>query len=190
MATINTSGFSERIIIDEKAIQNRIRELVEEIALDFKGKEIVVVGILKGSYIFLADLSRLMYKFNLNPQVDFTILSSYGSSTAPVTKVKIDRDISINVEGKAVLIVDDILDTGRTMQYVKARMRWLEPEFAKTCVFLDKPSRRQVEIKPDYVGFTVEDNFYVGYGLDYNGFYRERPYVAVLESNTDQKIIK
>jgi len=179
--------FSERIILDEKTIQNRVKELVEEIARDFRGKDIVVVGILKGSYIFLADLSRLMYKFKLNPQVDFTILSSYGSSTEPITKVKIDRDISIDVEGKAVLVVDDILDTGRTMQYVKERMHWLEPEFTKTCVFLDKPARRQVKIEADYVGFTVEDNFYVGYGLDYNGFYRERPYVAVLESQADKK---
>lgn len=174
---------TERIIIDENQIRDRTEEMVNRIAADFEGMEMVVIGILKGSFIFLADLTRLMYRFNLNPQIDFTILSSYGSASSPSNLLKIERDVSIDLKGKAVLVVDDILDTGRTMQYLKERLRWLEPAVVKTCVFLDKPTRRKVDIEADYVGFTVEDKFVVGYGLDYDGFYRERPYIAVLEES-------
>ena len=177
----------ERVIITEQQIRQRVEEMIVEIARDFRGKDLVVVGILKGSYIFLADLTRLMYRYNLNPQVDFTILSCYGNSTAPSTMIKIDRDVSVAVTGKAVLVVDDIMDTGRTMQYVNARMQWLQPEIIRTCVLLDKPSRREVEVIADYIGFTVEDHFYVGYGLDYQGFYRERPYIAALEGLEEEK---
>ena len=176
----------EKIIIDEKEISKRIEELVSRIAEDYEDKDLVVIGILKGSFIFLADLVRSMFKYELHPQVDFMILSSYGSSTIPSTMIKIERDVSVDLEGKTVLVVDDILDTGRTMQYVKERLRWLEPEMVKTCVLLDKPSRRKVDIHADYVGFEVGDRFVVGYGLDYDGYYRDRPYIAVLEESSDQ----
>ncbi|MBL7191834.1 hypoxanthine phosphoribosyltransferase [bacterium] len=172
----------EKILFSKEQIENRIRELVSSIAEDFRDREIVIVGILKGSFIFLADLVRLMYEYNIHPQVDFMILSSYGGSTYPSTMVKIERDLSISVEGKAVLVVDDILDTGRTMQYVKERLRWLEPEIVRTCVLLDKPARRIVDITPDYTGFQIEDEFVVGFGLDYNGFHREKPYIAVIQN--------
>ena len=173
--------YSEKVIIDEDKIKRRVAELVFSIADDCRGEELVVIGILKGSFIFLADMIRMMYVHDLKPQVDFMILSSYGSSTTPSTMIKIERDLSVNIEGKAALVVDDILDTGRTMLYVKERLKWLEPKMIKTCVLLDKPSRRKVEISADYTGFEVEDRFVVGYGLDFNGFYRERPYIAVLE---------
>jgi hypoxanthine phosphoribosyltransferase len=172
--------YSEKIIINEKQIKKRVRELGEQIYADFAGTEMVVIGILKGSFIFLADLTRWLYQYNLNPQIDFTILSSYGASTRPTTMVKIERDVSIDIQGKAVLVVDDILDSGRTMYYLKERLSWMAPEKLKICVFLDKPARHLVEIKPDYVGYTVDANFVVGYGLDYNGYFRERPYIAAL----------
>ncbi|NQS98733.1 MAG: hypoxanthine phosphoribosyltransferase [candidate division Zixibacteria bacterium] len=177
--------YSEKVIIDEDEIKRRVAELVISIADDCPGGDLVVIGILKGSFIFLADMLRLMYLHNLRPQVDFMILSSYGSSTIPSTMIKIERDLSVNIEGKFALVVDDILDTGRTMLYVKERLKWLEPKMIKTCVLLDKPARRKVEMKADYVGFEVEDRFVVGYGLDFNGYYRERPYVAVLEEQPE-----
>lgn len=173
--------FTEKILFDRNVIQSRVEELIEQIAADFAGTELVVIGILKGSFIFLADLTREMRRFDLNPQIDFTILSSYGPSTSPTTMVKIERDISVDLRGKAVLVVDDILDTGRTMRYLKERITWLEPDSVKVCVFLDKPSRRVCDIHADYVGFEIDDVFVVGYGLDYNGYHREKPYIAVLE---------
>jgi hypoxanthine phosphoribosyltransferase len=173
--------YRERVIIEEPEIGIRVLQLAERISSDFHGKEMVVIGILKGSFIFLADLVRLMYQHKLHPQVDFMILSSYGNSTSPSTQIKIERDVSVDVEGKSVLVVDDILDTGRTMLYLTERLKWLEPAMVRTCVFLDKPARRKVKIEADYVGFTVSDQFVVGYGLDFQGFYRERPYIAVLE---------
>jgi hypoxanthine phosphoribosyltransferase len=173
--------YREKIIINESQITKRIEELVHKIAEDFKEEDFIIVGILKGSFIFLADLIRTMYKHNMKPQIDFMSLSSYGSASSPSTMLKIERDISIPLEGKTVLIVDDIMDTGRTLMYVKERIRWLEPKMVKACVLLDKPARRKVEVYADYVGFLVEDRFVVGYGLDFGGFYRERPYVAYLE---------
>jgi hypoxanthine phosphoribosyltransferase len=171
----------EKIIIDEKQIGLRITELVEAISQDIAQEELVVVGILKGSFIFLADLIRKMYVHNVRPQVDFMILASYGNSVEPSTMLKIERDISVPVEGKFVLVVDDILDTGRTLLYVKERLKWLEPKIIKTCVMLDKPARRRVQVEADYVGFQVEDKFVVGYGLDYQGYCREKPYISILE---------
>jgi hypoxanthine phosphoribosyltransferase len=174
----------EKVIIDENQIRLRVVELVKAISRDVAEEELVIVGILKGSFIFLADLIRQMYVHNLRPQVDFMILASYGNSTEPSTMLKIERDISVPVEGKYVLIVDDILDTGRTLLYVKERLKWLEPKIVKACVMLDKPARRRVKVEADYIGFKVEDKFVVGYGLDYQGYCREKPYVAVLEENS------
>lgn len=173
-----------RIIIDQEQISSRINELVKIIANDFDDKDFVIIGILKGSFIFLADLVRLIYGHNLNPQIDFVILSSYGASTSSSGKVKIERDVSIDITGKNVLIVDDILDSGRTMKYISERLRWLEPAMTKTCVLLDKPSRRVTDIEPDYVGFKVKDEFVIGYGLDFDGYFRELPYIAVLDENS------
>ena len=170
-----------RIIIDEGQIARRIHELVDRIARDFEERDFVVIGVLKGSFIFLADLVRQFYHHRLQPQVDFMILSSYGAGTAPSTMVKVERDVFVDITGKNVLVVDDILDTGRTMQYIKERLKWLEPSMVKTCVLLDKPSRRKVDIQADYVGFKVEDLFVIGYGLDYYGYFREMPYIAVME---------
>ena len=176
-------NYKEKILFDKDEIRQRVEELVGQIAKDFAGTEMAIIGILKGSFIFLADLTREMLNYELNPQIDFTILSSYGAATSSTTMVKIERDISIDLRGKAVLVVDDILDTGRTMHYLQERLKWLEPEFVKTCVFLDKPSRRVCDVQADYVGFNVEDVFVVGYGLDYDGYFREKPYIAVLEEN-------
>lgn len=174
-------NLKEKILFSREDISQRVQELIGQIADDFAGTEMAVIGILKGSFIFLADLTREMHNYDMNPQIDFTILSSYGASTSPTTMVKIERDISIDLRGKAVLVIDDILDTGRTMHYLRERLKWLEPEFVKVCVFLDKPSRRICDVSADYVGFSVDDVFVVGYGLDYDGYHREKPYIAVLE---------
>ncbi len=171
----------EKVIFTEAVIRKRVGELARSIARDFIETDTVMVGILRGSFIFMADLMRCLHHHGLRPRIDFITVASYGDRTYPSQKLEVLRDFSIDVRGSAALVVDDILDTGGTMHYVKARLMSLGASEVKTCVFLNKPSRRKADIEPDYVGFEVEDRFVVGYGLDYKGFHREKPYIAVLE---------
>lgn len=172
---------NEITIIDEAAIRKRVEELALSIARDFAGTQMVMVGILNGSFIFMADLMRCLFIHNLQPRIDFMTVSSYGGETYPQGEIRMVRDVSVNVQGAAALIVDDILDTGWTMHYVKKRLAEMGARMVKTCVLLNKSVRREADIRPDYIGFEVENKFVVGYGLDYNGFHREKPYIAVLE---------
>ncbi len=168
------------LLISESKLKQRIKSLVKRIAHDLRGNELVVIGLLRGSFMFLSDLARMLYLQDIPLIIDFMIVSSYGSQTKSSGNVKLIRDISVNIEGKNVLLIDDILDTGQTLNFVAKHLIDKKPALLKSCVFLNKTVPRTVDFKPDYVGFTVPDSFVVGYGLDYNGRYRELPHISIL----------
>ena len=167
------------ILFSEEQISTRIKELGEAISKDYQGKNLYVLSLLRGSFVYAADLVRAI---DLNVKVGFMTTSSYGHSETSSGTVKVVNDIPDNIEGWDVLIVDDIVDTGITMDFVVDHIKALNPASVKTCVLLDKPSRRKVEIKTDYCCFEIEDVFVVGYGLNYGDFYRNVPYVFNWES--------
>ncbi|SHH39191.1 hypoxanthine phosphoribosyltransferase [Clostridium grantii] len=164
----------KNILINETEISERITELGKEIAKDYAGKQIYVLSLLRGSFIYTADLVR---NIDLPTKIGFMTTSSYGHNEQSTGKVKIVSDIPDDLTGWDVLVVDDIVDTGYTMEFVVNRCKELNASTVKTCVFLDKPSRRKVDLKPDYFCFEIEDVFVVGYGLNYGDFYRNVPYV-------------
>jgi len=176
----NIKGMKFKTLISERRIKSRVKELVKEIAEDSHGKELIVIGILKGSFIFLSDLLRLFYLYDMHPSLGFITIESYGSAKVSSGKLKMLRDITTDIENKWVLLVDDILDTGRTLAFAKEYFLKRKPASLKTCVFLDKPERRVNQFKADYVGFEIPDKFVVGYGMDYDNLFRELPYIAVL----------
>ena len=167
----------KEILIDKSAIAKRVDDLVDDIA-SAEPKNLVVIGILKGSFMFLADLMRSMHRHNIHPRIDFLTLSSYGAGTVSTGKVDIIHDIRESVHGSDVLLVDDILDTGRTLEFSSHLMLQRGANSVKSCVLLDKRAHRAVDFEADFVGFPVEDCFVVGYGLDYDNLYRELPYIA------------
>jgi hypoxanthine phosphoribosyltransferase len=138
----------------------------------------VVIGILRGSFIFLADLVRELYVHGVRPRIDFMTLESRGAGVESTGSVLIRKDITVDVKGSDVLLVDDILDTGRTLRFARAHLAAKGARRVRIAVLLDKPSRRDVSLEADHVGFRVEDHFVVGYGLDYDSHYRELPYIA------------
>lgn len=162
------------ILFSKEQIDLRIQELGKIITEDYKGKNLYVLSLLRGSFVFAADLVR---SIDLNAKIGFMTTSSYGNSETSSGSVKVVNDIPDNVEGWDILIVDDIVDTGITMDFVVNHVSKLKPASIKTCVLLDKPSRRKVEITPNYCCFEIEDLFVVGYGLNYGDFYRNVPYV-------------
>jgi hypoxanthine phosphoribosyltransferase len=166
--------------IEEIDIQQRVEAMVEEIAADFKRDELIVIGVLKGSFMFLADLVRHLYRNGVSLLIDFLQVSSYGSDTVSSGKIVMMHDITTDIADKCVLLADDILDTGRTSGFLKNHLMDKKPAQLKTCVFLDKPKRRAVPFQADYVGFRVPDAFIVGYGLDYDNRYRERPSLSLV----------
>ena len=168
----------ERILITEEEIQAKVKELGERISCDYEGKELVLVGVLKGAAVFLSDLIR---HITIPVTYDFVAISSYGMTTSTSGVVRIVKDLDESVESKHVLIVEDIVDTGLTLKYLIEFLRSRDVASLKVCALLDKPSRRKVEVPLHYVGFTVPDVYLVGYGLDYNQKYRNLPYVGVLK---------
>ncbi len=168
----------ERILYTEEELKNRVRELGMQITADYRGKAPVLASVLRGSYIFMADLTRAI---DLPISVDFMAVSSYGSGTASSGQVEIKKDLSDSIEGKDLLIVEDILDSGNTLYYLLDVLRARKPASVRICTLMDKPARRQKPIKADYVGFSIPDAFIVGYGLDYDEKYRNLPYVGVLK---------
>jgi len=166
-------------LFTESQIQERVISLVREIAQDMHGDCLFVVGLLKGSFVFLADLVRLLHRQGVPLVIDFMSFSSYGKGTESSGSIQMVRDITIELRDRSVLLVDDILDTGRTLHFVQEHLIAYKPKTMKTCVLLDKPARRVVTVQTDYVGFTVPDAFLVGYGLDYNHRYRELPYISI-----------
>ncbi len=167
-----------KILLSEEQIEAKVRELGERISADYQGKNLMLIGILKGAVVFLADLVR---EIKAPLKIDFMAVSSYGRSTHTSGVVRILKDLEGDIAGKDILIVEDIVDTGLTLSYLKENLMSRNPASLKVCTFLDKPSRRKVDLIPDYFGYTIPDEFAVGYGLDFNGFYRNLPYVGVLK---------
>jgi hypoxanthine phosphoribosyltransferase len=169
--------YLEELISSEK-IQNTAKEIAEKITIDYKGKDLVLIGVLKGGFVFLSDLMRHM---NFDVKVDFMSVSSYGDKTVSSGVVKIIKDIDISIEGKDVLVVEDIVDTGLTLKYLQKLLKTRKPKSVKICTMFDKPSRRKVDIDVDYSGIYVDDVFVVGYGLDYAEKYRNLPNLCLLK---------
>src|SRR3989338_9734833 len=166
------------ILITEENIKKRVSELGKKISFDYKGKEIVAIGILKGAWVFMADLVR---EIKIPVMCDFIGVSSYGDGAVSIERVKLISDIRIPVNGKDVLLIDDIIDTGFSINFVKEYIKSKGSASIKLCVLLDKPSRRKVDIHVDYKGFTIPDRFVVGYGLDYAERYRNLPFISAVK---------
>lgn len=167
-----------QVLLSEDQIQKRIEALAAEISADYpSGAEIHLVCVLKGGFVFLSDLVRSL---KARVTLDFIALSSYGRGTKSSGEVRLIKDVDHALEDRHVIIVEDIVDTGLTLHYLQEILRARSPKSLRTACLLSKPSRRQVEVPVEYVGFTIEDRFVVGYGLDYDERYRELPYIAVL----------
>lgn len=166
------------VLISEKQLHDRVDELGAQITMDYYGKDLFLVGILKGSVPFMADLMR---RIELPLEMDFMCVSSYGSSTSSSGVVRIIKDLDSDIKGKDVLIVEDIIDTGLTLAYLKDYLKSRGPASVRLITMLDKPSGRKVDIKSDYVGFEVPDIFIVGNGLDVDQKYRNLPYISSIE---------
>lgn len=167
----------ERVLLDEAQIHRIVSDLGRRISADYAGKNLLMVSVLKGSVVFMADLMRAI---DIPCRIDFMAVSSYGSGVRTSGVVKIVKDLDINLAGYDLLIVEDILDSGVTLSYLKKMLMDRNPASVKICTFLDKPERRRADIVPDYVGASVPDEFVVGYGLDYDEKYRNLPYLGVL----------
>ena len=170
----------ERVLISEEDIKIKISELAAKITADYKNKKLIVVTVLKGGFIFAADLMR---KIDLDVSIEFIAVSSYGASSKSRGVVKIVKDLDHDVNGKNILIVEDIVDSGLTLNYLKKLLVGRGVNDIKICTILNKPSRRKTDIKIDYIGFDIPDEFVVGYGLDYAERYRSLPYIGVLKKS-------
>ncbi len=168
----------QSVLLSEQQIADRVKELGAQISKDYDGKKLLMVSVLKGSVVFMADLMRAI---NVPVSIDFMSVSSYGDGTKSSGVVKIIKDIDINLEGMDLLLVEDILDSGKTLAYLRELLEGRNPASIRVATLLDKPARRQADVKPDYCGFEVPDEFIVGYGLDYAELYRSLPYIGVLK---------
>lgn len=173
----------DRILISEEELQARIAELGKELAADYCDKEPIFVGVLKGVVNFFTDMVRAT---PIRCQYDFLAVSSYGSGTSTSGTVKMLKDVSGDIRGRHVVILEDILDSGLTLKFVTEHLKAMEPASLKICTLLDKPERRKVDVYADYIGFTIPNEFVVGYGLDYQEFYRNLPFVGVLKPEVYQ----
>lgn len=169
-------------VFEEQIIAARVEALARAIADDLPEPTPVMIGLLTGAFVFLADLVRAMGRLGIEPHVDFMAVSHYGRSTASSGLVQLHKDSALELNGRAVLVIDDILDSGRTLSMVRAHLAARDPSWLRTCVLLDKPSRRQVAINADYVGFEVPDAWMIGYGMDAYGQGRGLPYIAAFEA--------
>ena len=170
--------YVEKILLTSEEIKKRVQEMGAQITNDYKNKELVIIGVLKGSVVFYADLVR---EIDLEPIFDFIAVSSYGSGTKSSGVVRFLKDTDTSIENKHVLIVEDIVDTGLTLAYLYNNFKTRRPASLKICCLLDKPSRRKNNVQPDYRGFDIPDEFVVGYGLDFNGKYRNLRDICVLK---------
>lgn len=173
----------ERILLSEEEIRNKVQELAQILAREYAGKDPVFVGVLKGVVIFFADIVRCV---DIPCQIDFMWISSYSGTVSSGMEVK--RDVSVDLKGRHVVILEDIFDTGNSLDFTYKHLLSKEPASLKICTLLDKPERRNpaVTLKPDYVGFTIPNEFVVGYGLDFNEHYRNLPYVGILKPEAYQ----
>jgi len=167
----------KEVLFTKRAIEDRVRDLARDISKDYEGKELIMIGVLKGAFIFMSDLIR---NISIPCTVDFARLASYGAGTASSGKVIVAKDIETSIRGKDILIVEDIIDTGLTLSFFVDWLKERNPRSLKVCAFLDKRMKRKVPFEADYVGFTIDDGFVVGYGLDFNEQYRFFPDVYVV----------
>lgn len=174
----------ERVLFTEEELKARVAEIAARIDRDYAGKEPMLISVLRGSFIFMADLARAI---TLPCTVDFMAVSSYGSGTTSSGQVKITKDLSESIEGRDIIVVEDILDSGNTLSYLFQLLQARHPASVRLCTLLDKPSRRTKAVTADYTGFTVDDLFVVGYGLDYAEKYRNLPYIGILKPAVYEK---
>jgi len=167
-----------KVLISEDELAQRVKELGAQITEDYKGKNLMILGVLKGCMLFLSDLVR---EIKLPLTMDFMVVSSYGSATKSSGVVRIIKDLEQDITNKDVLIVEDIVDSGLTLSYLIENLKSRNPRSVKLCTLLDKPDRRKVEVDIHYIGYTIPDEFVVGYGLDYNEVYRNLPFVCILK---------
>jgi len=168
------------ILIDEDALSTRVAELGGEVTADYQGRDLLLIGVLKGAVFFMADLMR---HITVPCEVDFMAISSYGDSTDSSGIVRILKDLDINIEGRDVLVVEDIIDSGLTLSYLMRNLESREPASLEVCALMTKPDRREIDVPVRYVGFEIPNRFVVGYGLDFGERYRNLPYVAVLSED-------
>ena len=168
------------VLHSREAIAARVAEIAARIKAEVTREDFVMVGVLRGSFMFFADLCRALHEAGVHPRIDFMTLESYGKGTTSAGIPRVTKDLSVDISGAQVLVVDDILDTGRTLRFAVQHLRNKGAAEVRTCTLLDKPSRRIANIEADLVGFTVEDRFVVGYGLDYDAHYRELPHIALV----------
>jgi len=173
-----------KVLYSEQEVKARIDQMGKVITQDYRGEELLVIGILKGAFMFMSDLIR---RIEVPLQIDFMDVSSYGSSTVSSGEVRIMKDLEYSIEGKNILIVEDIVDTGLTLKYICEILWKRNPKTLKIACLLDKPSRRRTNTVPDYIGYSVADEFIVGYGLDYAEYYREYPAICILEPSVYEK---
>jgi len=172
-----------RILVDEQSLQRRVRELGQTISADYAGHDLLLICVLKGGVAFLTDLMR---QLTIPHEIDFMAISSYGMGKRESSGVvRILMDLKTNIEGRDVLIVEDIVDSGRTMSYLLRTLKARNPASLRVCTFLNKPERRAVEVPLDYVGFDIPDEFVLGYGLDLDEKYRHLPFVCVLKTESE-----
>jgi hypoxanthine phosphoribosyltransferase len=170
----------EAVLVDEDRLQARIAELGEEISADYAGRDLLLVGVLKGAVFFMADLMR---RVTVPCEIDFMAISSYGAATDSSGVVRILKDLDINIESRHVLVVEDIIDSGLTLSYLVRNLEAREPASLEVCALLTKPERREIDVDLRYVGFEIPNRFVIGYGLDFAERYRNLPYVGVLHEN-------
>ncbi len=169
---------SHKVLIDEQTLDKKVSEIADEINKKYKGEKLIVVGVLKGAFMFMSDLLK---KITLDTEVYFLKASSYGTGTESTGNVKITKDIETDIKGENVLLVEDIIDSGYTMREVLKILGEREPKTLELCSCLSKPDRRVCEVKIDYLGFEIPDKFVIGYGLDYAEKYRNLPYIGYIE---------
>jgi hypoxanthine phosphoribosyltransferase len=167
----------EAVLIDQERLQERIRDLGDEISSDYHGRDLLLIGVLKGAVFFMADLMR---RLTVPCEIDFMAISSYGASTDSSGVVRILKDLDINIENRDVLVVEDIIDSGLTLSYLMRNLEARSPSSLEVCALLTKPDRREIDVDVRYVGFEIPNRFVIGYGLDFAERYRNLPYVAVL----------
>ena len=169
------------VLIPEREVRRRVEELAREVSADYEGVEdLILVGVLRGCFIFLADLSRLL---TVPRRIDFMAFAAYGNDTSPSGAVRLIMDMRTNIEGKHVLIVEDIVDTGNTLEYLLQILHARKPASLKTCALLRKPAQLQKDVRIDYLGFDIPERWVVGYGLDYADRHRALPYIGVIETD-------
>ncbi len=174
----------QQVLFTEEQLNRRVQEIAREIERDYAGEEVMLIGVLRGSFVFMADLCRAV---KLPCTLDFMAVSSYGKGTTSTGQVQITKDLSEDITGAHLIVVEDILDSGNTLHYLLKLLQHRRPADIRLCVLLDKPDRRKQPVEPDYVGFTIPDAFVVGYGLDYAERYRNLPFIGILKPEVYSK---